>query len=56
MRYRVPIDLPKDALTELERRAREHDVSVDELVRNLLEDFMMERDEADQERHSRIRD
>ncbi len=40
VKYQLPIDLSNDALLQLQRRSRERNLPVDELVRNLLEDFV----------------
>lgn len=48
VKYPLPIDLPNDILLELQSRSRERLLPLDELIRKLLEDFVKERNEADQ--------
>ncbi len=55
VKYPLPIDLPNDVLLELQRRSRERILPLDELLRDLLEDFVRERNEADKKGQSRTR-
>ena len=40
MRYRLPIVLRKDVLLELQERAQEHDVPIEALIIEILEDYV----------------
>jgi hypothetical protein len=39
-RYRLPIVLQKDALLELQNCAQEHDIPIESLIIEILEDYM----------------